>query len=391
MTLRSSSSFSPRAWLWNGTRRAGLGAALAFGLGLGCSATPAEQEQMMPPDLGDTSFTGCRAGSGSVMSSASCIRQGTDYQPGKTVNPWPACVSDGNTYVPINANISTVARITAFETIASLLWECDKVPTPADFAEAKVQLSIANGLQSRLDRREDEHYPAFVNGMGQTLCTDPVQSVNQPDRCVGPVRMVPALNAAVMAGASGQEPRVQAARVEGILIWFLYTSVYKEAVTCGRDKLDDCDSSWAYYTGGEARSSAGKGFMRYTKVADAAAADRVYDASLAVRCWRDVDRMLPPGNRTLQNLAYGQLDRALDRALAATVIDRLGYMKRNSGERRAADWAFVSITAAALDRAATARNTPLAQTLRKEVQKTDPNSVNIDDMISTLQQLFPCS
>jgi hypothetical protein len=227
--------------------------------------------------------------------------------------------------------------------------------------------------------------------MGQTLCTDPVQSINQPDRCVGPVRMVPALNAAVMAGASGQEPRVQAARVEGILIWFLYTSVYKEAVTCGRDKLDDCDSSWAYFTGGEARSSAGKGFMRYAKVADAAAADRVYDASLAVRCWRDVDRMLPPGNSTLQNLAYGQLDRALDRALAATVIDRLGYMKRNSGERRAADWAFVSITAAALDRAATARNTPLAQTLRKEVQKTDPNSVNIDDMISTLQQLFPCS
>jgi hypothetical protein len=390
MTRCLGSNVSSGSRLSRATKLAGAGSVLSLCLQLGCSATPANDPPTVPPDMTDTSFIGCRMGSGSVMSSASCARPSMDYQPGKTVSPWPACVSDGNSYVPFNTNISTVARITAFEAIATLLWECDKVPTPADFAEAKVQLNIANGLQSRIDRREDEHYPLFVNAMGQTLCTDAAQNGNQPDRCVGPVRMVPALNAALMAGANGQEPRVQAARVEGILMWFLYTSVYKEAVTCGRDKLDDCDSSWAYFTGGEARSSTGKGFMRYAKIADATSADRVIDANLAVRCWRDADRTLPPANTALQNLAYAQLDRALDRALAATVIDRLGYMKRDSGERRAADWAYISVTAAALNRAASARNTGLAAALRAEVQKTDPSTVDVDGMISTLQQLFPC-
>lgn len=362
----------------------------ALAIQVGCDATPADTGEVMMPDMGDPSFTGCRMGSGQATSSASCQPQATDYQPGKSVAAWPACVSDGNTYVPVNPNISTVARITAFEEIARLLWECDKVPSPQDFADAKVQLSIANGLQSRIDRREDEHYPLFVNGMGQTLCTDPVQSMTQPERCVGPLKMVPILNAAVAAGAAGQEPRLNAARIEGVLLWFLYTSVYKEAVTCGRDKLDDCDSSWAYFTGGAARGSAGSGFMRYSKVADAKATERVYDASLAVRCWRDVDRMLPPGNTSLQSQAYSQLDRALDRALAVVVMDRLGYMKRDTGERKAADWAFISLTAGALDRAARIKDAAAATTLRAEAQKTDPATVQIDVMQAALQQLFPC-
>lgn len=359
-------------------------------LSMGCSATPADNTELPPPDMADSNFKGCRMGSGSVTSSASCAKQPTDYQPGTTVAAWPACVSDGNAYVPINANISTVARIAAFETIANLLWECDKVPSPQDFNEAKVQLTIANGLQSRIDRREDEHYPLFVNGMGQTLCTDPAQSMTQPDRCVGPAKMAPMLNAAIVAGSAGQDVRLNAARVEGVLLWFLYSSVYKEAVTCGREKLDDCDSSWAYYTGGEARGSAGKGFMRYVKAADAAGSDRVYDGTLAVRCWRDVDRALPPGNSALQTLGYTQLDRSVDRALAAVVIDRLGFMKRNTGERRAADWAFISITATALDRAARARDAARATSLRNEASKTNPATVDVDGMISTLQQLFPC-
>lgn len=366
---------------------------VSLSLWAACSATPAENVpadmSTTPPDLTDPSFTGCRMGSGAAPSSATCMPLATDYQPGKTVAGWPTCVSDGNTYVPINANISTVARIAAFEEVAKLLWECDKVPTAQDFNDAKVQLNIANGLQSRLDRREDEHYPPFVNAMGQTLCTDSAQNQNQPSRCVGPVRMVPILNAAFLAGSMGQEPRVNAAKIEGTLLWFLYSSVYKEAVTCGT-ATQDCDSSWAYYSGGEARANPGKGLMRYVKVADPSAHGRVYDATLATRCWRDADMAVPPANTTLQTRAYGQLDRALDRALAVVAMDRLGFMKRNTGERKAADWAFSQLVVGALDRAARAKDTTAAARLTAEVQKADPAAVQVDTLIQTLQQLFPC-
>lgn len=370
--------------------------ALGFSLFAACSATPAENtpaDMATPtptPDLVDPNFTGCRMGSGATPSSATCMPLATDYQPGKTVAGWPACVSDSGTYTPINANVSTVARIAAFEEVAKLLWECDKVPSAQDFNDAKVQLNIANGLQSRLDRREDEHYPAFVNGMGATLCTDSTMNTMRPDRCVGPVKMVPLINAAFLAGSMGQQPRVNAAKVEGVLLWFLYTSVYKEAVTCGNAATQDCDSSWAYYSGGEAKAAAGKGFMRYTKVADANAHTRVYDATLATRCWRDVDMAVPPANTTLRDRAFGQLDRSLDRALAVVAMDRLGFMKRNTDERKAADWAFSQIVIAALDRAAKAKDMTAAAKLSTEVQKTDPNAVQVDVLLTTLQQLFPC-
>lgn len=369
--------------------------AVSLSLCAACSATPAENtpaDMAIQPqaDLSDPNFTGCRMGSGATTSSASCTPLATDYQPGKTVAGWPTCVSDGNTYVPINANISTVPRIAAFEEIAKLLWECDKVPSAQDFNEAKVQLTIANGLQSRLDRREDEHYPAYLNGMGQTLCTDMTQASNQPNRCVGPVKMVPIINAALAAGALGQDPRVNAARIEGTLMWFFYTSVYKEAVTCGNTATQDCDSSWAYYSGGEARGTAGKGFMRYVKVGDPSTHNRVYDATLATRCWRDGDMTVPPGNTTLQTRAYAQLDRALDRALAVVAMDRLGFMKRNTDDRKAADWAFSQVVIGALDRAAKAKDMTVAAKLTAELQKTDPKTVQIDVLISGLQQLFPC-
>jgi hypothetical protein len=350
-----------------------------------CTATPNNQELdlSMPPgaDL--------RMDPQPDMAGATCQPLPTDYQPQKTVAGWAACVSDNNQYNAFDPqNISTIARVAAFEEIATLLIGNDKDPTAVDFMTAKTKLEEANGLGSRLDRREDEHYPPVVDGMGATLCSNMAMAMANPDRCIGPARMRPLLNDAFNAGGMGTATRVNAAKIEAGLLWFLFISTYKEAITCTNTKVD-CDSSWAYYSGGEQRAG-GKGLARYAKAPDPTAHSRTFDGLLSVRCWRDLDPAIPATNLMLRDRATKQLDTALIRGTASIVVSRVKRLKVNTGDRRSADWAFIQILGNALLREARVRDMTRAAAIKAELDKADPATVGADTLIAALEAVFPC-
>ena len=142
---------------------------------------------------------------------------------------WPACISDRNEYVAFSPNISSLARVGAFEQISRILgFGTGKAPSPAEFTEARVIYTQEQGIESRVSRREDEHYPPAAKA-----CRDMTEAeiAANTDRCVGPAKIRPILNAAFQEGMAGQDPALNAARIEGALLWFLYISIFKEATT----------------------------------------------------------------------------------------------------------------------------------------------------------------
>lgn len=312
---------------------------------------------------------------------ASCRPRPGDYTPG-AADAWPACISDDGVYHPFNTSISSVARVDAFERIAALLrFGGSKLPTPAEFIEAKAIFAEDQGLGSRVERREDEHYPAAPAACN-TLT--PEQLAVYPERCVGPARLLPLVNAAFADGVAGKEPRENVARLEAALLWFMYLSPHKEARTC-LSKVDDCDSSWAYYTGGDA-PSAGKGFARYVRARSPDTHAAIWNGVLAVRCWRDLDN--PTGaatNVTLRDQAVAQLDRGLARGLAVIVRQRVTDRLCHGS------WAGTRILGAALDREAAARDPSKAAALRAELAKTDPTTVDEKAALAAIDALFPCA
>lgn len=288
-----------------------------------------------------------------------CEPAPTDYgQP----DAWPACVSDGGNYVQIEENVSTIARIGAFERMASLLWLNPNPPSPDDFLAARDEYSIDEGLGSRVARREDEHLPPVRDGNGAVLsCRDEGVPALDPARCVGPAQMVPLINEAFQAGVRGETPRIQAARIEATLLWFLYLSVHKEAITCSVQRRD-CDSAWAYYGGGEQRDG-GLGLAAYFRTITAWSHDRTFDGLLAMRCWRDIDNAPEATNMERMNLAIDQLDTGLLHGMARTLADRALRYPLETGEVQAATWEFVKILGGALVRGTTERSAALGAEL----------------------------
>jgi len=355
-----------------------------------CGATGCEGDDPEPgggtPDAGDQDGGGaCAVDDGIVPADgASCTAAADDYTPrdqGSANDTWQACISDDNTYHRFDESISTIARIGAFERIADLLaFDGSRVPTAEDFVEARLAYVEDQGLESRISRREDEHYPAAPSACRDLTADEQAQ---YPDRCVGPVKIVPMLNEAFQQGAAGVDPVLQAARVEAALLWFLYVSVYKESTTC-KDTVADCDSSYAYYSGGEDRSG-GLGLSRYVKARSPQAHDRIWDGILAVRCWRDLDN--PTGtasNTAMQEQALAQLDRALLRGVAIIVRQRLDRINC------AAAWETARILGPVLDRAATDIDATNAQILREQVGKTSMDQLGVDAAQTALDSIFPC-
>jgi hypothetical protein len=312
----------------------------------------------------------------------SCKPKAMDYRPGATDDGWTmACISDDNAYHRFSESISTITRIAAFDEISKLLgFGTDKVPTADDFINARTVFAADQGLGSRVERREDEHYPAAPKACN-TMTADELMMYR--DRCAGPAKILPIVNAAFTEGAMGKNGRANGDRLEGAFLWFLYLSPYKEARTCTTAAVD-CDSSYAYYTGGDPRSD-GKGFARYVKARSQQTHDAIWDGILAVRCWRDLDN--PTGtatNLTLRDQAVDQLDRAMNKGLAVIVRQRVA-------RRMCGGWISTQIIGGVLDREATKRDAAKAAALRTEFAKNDPATVDEKALFAALDALFPCA
>ncbi len=371
------------SWVWAGCLSAVIG--LSFSTAACEGDTPEESSAATGGGGGSTADAAvgpCADDDIVVRDDASCQALESDYDPADSANDaWAACISDDNEYHPFDPDISSIARVGAFEQIAQLLrFGTGAAPTAQDFVDARLAYQADQGLESRVSRREDEHYPKAPAACN-TLSA--AELATYADRCVGPAKIQPLLNEAFAQGISGVDPAKNAARIEAGLLWFLYVSVYKEATTCATT-VADCDSSWAYYTGGEPRSG-GLGLSRYTLQRSPQAHDRVWDGLLAVRCWRDLDN--PTGEAqdpVLQQKALAQLDRALLRGLALIVRQRA---EKASCE---AAWESVRILGPVLEREAALRDASAAQVLATQVAKTNGADADIGGLTSAIDTLFPC-
>ncbi|HVG62974.1 MAG TPA: hypothetical protein VNA24_30700 [Hyalangium sp.] len=318
----------------------------------------------------------------------------TDYRPREpelnnaASDAWAACISDDNTYHPIDRNISTVARVAAFETIAELLWRNGKVPARNDFVSALDSFTQPEGLGSRVQRREDYHYPPAPAGAG--ACRNAGVPETAPDRCVGPAKLLPIINDAFTKGGQGEgNPRVHAARLEAALLWFLYISTVSEVNTCTNTPRD-CDSAWAYYTGGTERC-APKGLAAYVQSVAPQTHERAYDATLAVRCWRNLDNETGAATNTaLRDQALAQLDRAELRGMALILRERFTQLQQGSADEQQARLAFIQTLAPFLDRAARLSNAAQADVLKAQAAKASAAEVDIPAATSALSTLFSC-
>jgi hypothetical protein len=330
----------------------------------------------------------CRPGAALELPALTqCPPAATDYRPrenGSLEDAWPACISDDNQYHRIQPSISTIARVDAFEQIAFLLWENGTIPSAEDFLEARVLYAQSEGLDSRVQRREDVHYPALPGG---AKCSDAGMPDAYPDRCAGPAKLLPVLNEAFLRGAEVEAPLVQAARIEAALVSFLYLSSLSEVMTCTA-KPADCDSAWAYYSGGGERAQP-LGYGRYLQSVDPDAHDRAYDGTLAVRCWRDLDAGPTATQLDLRDRARDQLDAATLHGLARITMARAAQLPCSTGQFKQAHLEFVRVTHRILDRAIRAADPGAADALAAELEKSAPE-VNAARVIELLAAAIPC-
>ncbi len=312
-----------------------------------------------------------------------CVRADTDYEPGAD-DGWPPCISDDGEYHQIEATVSSIARVKAFEEIAGLLFDPAGATDGDAFLQARLIYQEDEGLDSRVVRRYDPHLQAPVDGD----CTVEGIPEDYPDYCVGPATLQPLLLEAFNGGIAGDAPQPNAARIEAGLVWFLYVSVYKESLTC-TDTARDCDSAWAYYTGGEP-ARGGIGLARMVRRVDPLTHDRAWDGLLAVRCWRDLDPAEVATDIERRELARDQTDRALIDGVAAIVRDRLQRLEASDGGERDYHHAFLQVLAPLLDREARSRSASEADVLLEELQKTDPAAVDTVAAIDAIDALFVC-
>lgn len=269
-----------------------------------------------------------------------CVARADDFAQ-CTDDGWSACVSDSGEYTRIQDSISTIARVRAYESIATLLFDPTRDPTAEDFLDARAIYQEDEGLDSRVVRR----YDVNVSVPDGTDCTLDGVPAMFPEYCIGPSTLQPALLDAFARGAMDEAPtRLQAARIEGTLLRFLAVSVTKESLTC-TTAAKDCDSAYAYYTGGETALGetmrGGIGLAGVIAEVDPYAHDRVWDGILAVRCWRDLDPAETATNTTLRDRARAQVARALTDGAAAIVAARLRVVATTSGDEQAYHWTML--------------------------------------------------
>lgn len=302
---------------------------------------------------------------------------------------WETCVADIKTYTPFETSISTAARVSAFESIGERLWNNDTL-TQDDFVQSNLTYVEAEGLDSRLSRREDEHYPAIVEG-GETVACNSSEGVatSNPDRCVGPAKIRPIVLDGLTDGAMSMDmdaQRIASTQVEASLLWFLYVSTYKEANTCTQKKKD-CDSSYAYYSGAQPEEM-GIGLAGYLlrEVPEAHAA--VWDGLLELRCWRQVDDTDTAQNLALRDEVIARMDKALLFGISRLVTARLTQIQTADGGNIPAEWAWLQIMGPVLVREATARDATKGAELDAAFAKATFAEIDATTLITTIEGLF---
>jgi hypothetical protein len=334
---------------------------------------------------------------------AECSPSPGDYRPtSSSTAQWPACITDDGEYHLFAGSPGSIARIEAYEEIREALLS-GGAPTRDDFTRARVAYAQDEGLESRVVRREDLHFPEIpVSDWDPGVdpdkqCTIDANVMKYPDRCVGPARMAPLLNEAFAAGQMGEGVlRVHAARIDAALLWFLLISTHKEAFTC-TFKGQDCDSAWAYYTGGTNRQG-GIGLAAQVRALDTDAHDAIWDGVLAARCWRDVYDIevyptlddVPADGQALFDRGWQQLDDALWHGYALVVRDRLERQLNVCGVEADANHAWLKVSGPVLAFEARRRDAAQAATLEAAWTGDAPSRDVMEAAVSALDALFPC-
>lgn len=373
------------------------------------ACTPGEEDEgnADADETGETGETGDEAAEPcepvvEELDESACTALPTDYVPGAE-DDYAACVSDGGTYELVSDPPGTISRVEAYEQIAALLWN-NGTPTSEDFAMARMAFEIDEGLASRVDRREDLHYPEIPMAEWDPgldpdkQCSNTELAAAYPDRCVGPSILRPMVNQAFIDGIEGNgDPNVHAATIKAALLWFLYISPYKEAATCFSAKGADCDSAWAYFTGGAQLDGALIGLAKEVEPFSPNTNSRVFDGLLAIRCVRDLypEDMFPGGTplpaegQALFDAAWEQLDEASHRALA-TVLRQHAAAQDSCGGAAAANWQFVRVTGQALQREASERDAAASTELDGLYALDEPTPEDAARVIELIDQVFPC-
>ena len=121
--------------------------------------------------------------------------------------------------------------------IKAILWSA--LALPVLLFIAYLIYESPEGLKSRLERREDFHYPTIPEADWHAgvdpdkQCSVTANVTKYPQRCAGPALINPLVSQAFLDGAGegapiDDDPAIAAARIEAGGLWFLYLSVYKE-------------------------------------------------------------------------------------------------------------------------------------------------------------------
>ncbi len=356
---------------------------------------------------GDPTGDPCDALQISPIDEAACEALATDYQPRVNMSKddmWAACVTDNGIYKQIDAKVpGSVARVVQYETAAKLLWRDGVVPTKEDFTAARDAYITPEGLESRLVRREDLHYPAIpMNEWDPQVdsdkqCTVEALYMKYPDRCVGPAKIQPIVDAAFAAGMTGDgDANVHAAVIDAALQWFLWVSIYKESASCILAP-GDCDSSWAYYNGATAQGEA-IGVAANLVAIDPAIDEAIFNGMLAIRCWRDLYPAdgdpafedLGPNGEAMFYSAHEQLDNAAWYGWARLVREHLELQPAVCDSEADANWAFIQVAGPVLDPEAETRDGTAAGTLAALWANDAPTVEDLEAGIAAIDAAFPC-
>ncbi len=314
-----------------------------------------------------------------------CDPAWTDYRPrtnSSQDDTWEVCISDDGQYHQIEESVSSIARVEAYDDIGGLLWENSAV-TAQDFIDARILFEEDQGIGSRVARRYDVHYDPPPDG----ACEDDGVPAAYPDYCVGPAVLQPIIVEAFADGCLGKNLSANAAKIEAALQWFLYVSAVKEATTCATTPKD-CDSCWAYYSGGTPRDTPA-GLAADIDDWAPETHDRAYDGVLAVRCWRDLDSEENAQNLEMQTQAIEQLDSALLRGMAVLVRQRFHSLSCSTGTHQQAALEWLRIVIPLFDRETRTRDPEVANLLKKEVAKA-ADKIDLDSVIATIDFTYPC-